>query len=51
MADREDRLLALIAAATGHPVGRTAPDPEEGQDIPQDDEGFDLADTTTGEAA
>ncbi len=50
MADRENRLLTLIAAATGHPVGRTAPDPEEGQEIPQDDEGFDLADTTTGEA-
>ena len=51
MADREDRLLALIAAATGHSIGKTAPDSEEGQDIPQDDEGFDLADTTSGEAA
>ncbi len=51
MADRESRLLALISAATGHLLGRTAPDPEEGQDVPQDDEGFDLAHTTKEEAA
>ncbi|MFC3183285.1 GmrSD restriction endonuclease domain-containing protein [Cypionkella sinensis] len=51
MADRENRLLALIAAATGHAIARTAPYPEDGQDVPQDDEGFDLADTTTEEAA
>ena len=51
MADRENRLLTLIAAATGHPIARTAPYPEDGQDVLQDDEGFDLADTTTQEAA
>lgn len=50
MADRENRLLALIAAATGHAITRAAADTDEGQDVPQDDEGFDLADTA-GEAA
>ena len=44
MADRENRLLALIGAATGHSISRTAPDPEEGQDVPQDDEGISLPD-------
>jgi hypothetical protein len=51
MADRENRLLAMIAAATGHAVSRTALDQEEGQDVPQDDEGFDLADPNSEEAA
>jgi hypothetical protein len=32
MADRENRLLALIAAATGQLVSKIASDPEEGQD-------------------
>ena len=44
MADRENRLLALIAAATGQPIARTAHDPEEGQDVAQDDEGISLPD-------
>ena len=40
----------LIAAATGHAITRAAADTDEGQYVPQDDEGFDLADTA-GEAA
>ncbi|MDN5787864.1 MAG: hypothetical protein L0H65_12620 [Pseudorhodobacter sp.] len=51
MADRENRLLAMIASATGHAVARTASDSEEGQDVPQDDEGFDLADPNAEEVA
>jgi hypothetical protein len=44
MADRENRLLALIEAATGHPIARSTSVPEEGSEIPQDDEGFDIID-------
>jgi hypothetical protein len=42
MADREERLLAMIAEATGHPVIRTDVASEEGEDVPQDDEGYEL---------
>lgn len=51
MADREDRLLAMTARATGHPVSRASGPPEEGEDVPQDDEGFDLPDPDAEEAA
>jgi hypothetical protein len=51
MADREARLLAMIAKATGHPVIMADAAPEEGEDIPQDDEGFDLPDKPAEEAA
>lgn len=51
MADREARLLAMIAKATGHPVIKAGVAPEEGEDIPQDDEGFDLPDAQAEEAA
>ena len=44
MADRENRLLTLIVAATGHHIDRTAPAPEEGQDVPQSDDGILLED-------
>lgn len=44
MADRESRLLALIATATGHPIDRAAAMPEEGQDVPQTDDGILLED-------
>jgi hypothetical protein len=44
MADREARLLSLIATATGHPIDRAAPPPEEGEDVPQSDEGILLED-------
>lgn len=51
MADREARLLTMIAKATGHPVIKAGVTPEEGEDIPQDDEGFDLPDAQAEEAA
>ena len=51
MADRENRLLAMIARATGHPVSRAEVAPEEGEDVPQDDEGFDLPAPDIEEAA
>lgn len=49
MADREAKLLAIIAKATGHPIAlaqaaTTDDEPEEGEDVLQDDEGFDLPD-------
>lgn len=42
MIDREARLLRIIAKATGHPVAKTQAAPEEGEDVPQDDEGYDV---------
>ncbi len=51
MADRESRLLAMIARATGHPTALAQAAPEEGEDVPQDDEGFDLPAPGTEEAA
>jgi hypothetical protein len=51
MADREARLLAMIAKATGHAITRADAAPEEGEDVPQDDEGFDLPDPDAEEAA
>lgn len=51
MADREARLLDMIAKATGHPVILAGVVPEEGEDVPQDDEGFDLPDEQAGGAA
>ncbi len=49
MADREAKLLSIIAKATGHPIALAQAaaindEPEEGEDVPQDDEGFDLPD-------
>ena len=49
MADREAKLLTIIAKATGHPIALAqaaaiSDEPEEGEDVPQDDEGFDLPD-------
>jgi len=41
----------MIAKATGHPVIKADTAPEEGKDIPQDDEGFDLPDAQAEEAA
>ncbi len=51
MADRESRLLAMISRATGHAITRADATPEEGEDLPQDDEGFDLPDPDAEEAA
>ena len=51
MMDRESRLLAMISQATGHPTGLAQAAPEEGEDVPQDDEGFDLPAPDTEEAA
>jgi predicted lactoylglutathione lyase len=51
MADRETRLLAMISRATGHAITRSDAAPEEGEDVPQDDEGFDLPDPDAEEAA
>ena len=51
MADRESRLLAMIARATGHPTAPAQAAPEEGKDVRQDDEGFDLPAPETEEAA
>ena len=36
------RLLAMVARATGHPVPHAQIAPEEGDDVEEDDEGFDL---------
>ncbi|MDG4602605.1 MAG: DUF262 domain-containing protein [Defluviicoccus sp.] len=51
MADRESRLLAMIARATGHPTALAQAAPEEGEDVLEDDEGFDLPAPDTKEAA
>jgi len=51
MADREARLLAMISKATGHAITRADAAPEEGEDVMQDDEGFDLPDPDAEEAA
>ncbi len=51
MADRESRLLAMIARVTGHPTALAHAGPEEGEDVPQDDEGFDLPAPHIEEAA
>lgn len=51
MADREARLLAMISRATGHAITRADAAPEEGEDVMQDDEGFDLPDPDAEEAA
>ena len=51
MADRENRLLAMIARATGHPTIFAQAAPEEGEDVPQDDQGLDLPAPRTEEAA
>ena len=51
MADRESRLLAMISRATGHAITRSDAAPEEGEDVEQDDEGFDLPDPDAEEAA
>lgn len=51
MADREARLLNMISRATGHAITRSDAAPEEGEDVPQDDEGFDLPDPDAEEAA
>ena len=51
MADREKRLLAMISKATGHPIIRADSLPEEGEDVLQDDEGFDVPSPATEEAA
>lgn len=44
MADRELRLLALIAKATGHAIVKVASSPEEGEDVAEDDADIALAD-------
>lgn len=49
MADRENRLLALIAAATGHTIAKSSSDPDDGLDIAEDDEGITLPDDTANE--
>jgi len=51
MADRETRLLAMISKATGHAIIRADFVPEEGEDVPQDDEGFDVPSPDAEEAA
>ena len=51
MANRETRLLAMISRATGHAITRSDAAPEEGEDVPQDDDGFDLPDPDAEEAA
>ncbi|MGR3380667.1 GmrSD restriction endonuclease domain-containing protein, partial [Roseovarius indicus] len=51
MADRETRLLAMISKATGHAIVRADSVPEEGEDVLQDDEGFDVPSPDTEEAA
>jgi len=51
MADRETRLLAMISKATGHAIVRADSIPEEGEDVLQDDEGFDLPSPDTEEVA
>ena len=49
MADRENRLLALIAAATGHTIAKSSSDPDDGLDIAEDDEGITLPDDVATE--
>ena len=49
--DREAKLLAMISKATGHTITRADAAPEEGEDVMQDDEGFDLPDPDAEEAA
>lgn len=39
---REARLLGLVERATGHAISRAEASPEEGTDVPQDDETFDV---------
>ncbi|AVO38210.1 extracellular solute-binding protein [Pukyongiella litopenaei] len=51
MADRETRLLAMISKATGHSIVRADSVPEEGEDVLQDDEGFDVPSPDAEEAA
>ena len=51
MADRESRLLAMISRATGHAIALAKAASEEGEDVPQDDEGFDLPYPDAEEAA
>jgi hypothetical protein len=51
MADRETRLLAMISKATGHAIVRADSVQEEGEDVFQDDEGFDVPSPDTEEAA
>jgi len=51
MADRERRLLAMIAKATGHRTPLAETPPEEGREVAQDDEGFDLPAPDAEEAA
>lgn len=51
MADRETRLLTMISKATGHAISKFETAPEEGEDVAQDDEGFDLPDPNAEEAA
>lgn len=51
MADRESRLLAMISRATGHTITRSDATPEEGEEVLQDDEGFDLPAPDAEEAA
>ena len=51
MTDREAKLLAMISKATGHAISRADAAPEEGEDVMQDDEGFDLPDPDAEEAA
>ena len=51
MADRESRLLAMIARATGPPTALAQAAPEEGEDVPQDNEEFDLPAPDTEEVA
>lgn len=50
MADRETRLLAMISNATGHAIVRADSVPDEGEDVLQDDEGFDVPSPDTEEA-
>lgn len=51
LADRETKLLALISKATGHPISVADAAIDEGEDVLQDDEGFDLPDPDAEEAA
>lgn len=51
MADREARLLEMICKATGHAITKADAAPEEGEDVMQDDYGFDLPDPEAEEAA
>jgi hypothetical protein len=51
MADREARLLAIVARATGHPVAPAQAAAEEGEEVPQDDDGFELPEPEIEKAA